>query len=484
MLHFRECLNKCQVEDLGYDGNIFTWSNGRDEHDFVECRLDRAAASEEWKTLFPFFKIKHLPRYKSDHNPILIEAYNTPKAQTEVSKRKKFRFEQMWCREEQFKEVMREAWGETKWKEDISGKIERCGEILQSWAYWNFGSIKKRKKELTDRLEELEAKNFTDEIKTEKKAVEAELDEVLAREETMWFQRSRALWLKEGDKNTKFFHSKASHRRSRNCIRRLEVDNGRVIQNKEEIAKELTSFFKNLFTAEETEVDQEVWDALKCKVTPEINKQLMEPFTSDEVVTALRQMHPSKAPGPDGMPPYFFQKFWHLCGKDVSKDILNILNNEGDPTYINQSHIILIPKVRNPTNPRDLRPISLANVVARIVSKTIANRLKKFLPSIISESQSAFIPGRIITDNAMTAFEIFHYIKNKTKGKKGWVALKLDMSKAYDRVEWNFLEIVMLKLGFDKSWVSLIMRIVRSVSYNLCVNDFISESFNPERGLR
>lgn len=123
-------------------------------------------------------------------------------------------------------------------------------------------------------------------------------------------------------------------------------------------------------------------------------------------------------------------------------------------------------------------------MVFRIITKTIANRVKYILNDVISKSQSAFIPGRAITDNAMAPFEIFHSMKQNKTGKKGILAMKFDMSKAYDRVEWSFLEAVMLKMGFNDNWVALIMQCVCTVSYFVMINGIPSTPFNQERGLR
>lgn len=101
----------------------------------------------------------------------------------------------------------------------------------------------------------------------------------------------------------------------------------------------------------------------------------------------------------------------------------------------NETHIVLIPKVKEPKRVNDFRPISLRNVVFRITSKIIANRLKKILPSIISDTQSAFVHGMLIIDNVLVALETMHHINGKKEGKKCEMALKLDMSKAYNRVE-------------------------------------------------
>ena len=116
--------------------------------------------------------------------------------------------------------------------------------------------------------------------------------------------------------------------------------------------------------------------------------------------------------------------------------------------------------------------------------KVLANRLKKILPQIISESQSAFVPGRLISDNILIAFETLHHMQHMKGGRQGYMALKLDMSKAYDKVEWEFLEKIMLKMGFHTRWVSIVMECVRTVSYSVLINGDPKGFFNPSRGLR
>ena len=175
----------------------------------------------------------------------------------------------------------------------------------------------------------------------------------------------------------------------------------------------------------------------------------MEPYTGDEVRT-LFQMHPSKAPGPDGMSPFFFQKFWSIVGHDVTSVILSALNSGRFLHKMNYNHIALVPKKNDPQSLGDFRPISLGNVISRLFSKVLANRLKQILPRVISDAQSAFIPERIIIDNTTIAFEVLHRMRNRRRGKDGQMAIKLDISKAYDWVEWQFLKKMMLRLGFDE----------------------------------
>ena len=146
-------------------------------------------------------------------------------------------------------------------------------------------------------------------------------------------------------------------------------------------------------------------------------------------------MHPSKSPGLDGMSPFFFQKYWHIVGRDVIEAVLSVLNSCHFLHKMNHTHIMLIPKKNNPKYLSEFRPISLSNVISRIYSKVLANRLKIILPNVISDAQSAFMPDRLITDNTTVAFEVLHRMSNRRRGKRGHMAVKLDISKAYDRVE-------------------------------------------------
>jgi hypothetical protein len=153
------------------------------------------------------------------------------------------------------------------------------------------------------------------------------------------------------------------------------------------------------------------------------------------------------------------------------------------PDIVNNTVLVLIPKVKNPQELSQFRPIALCNVLYKICSKVIANRLRLVLDDIISEEQSAFVPGRLITDNVLVAYESIHYLKRK-KGVTGACALKLDMAKAYDRVEWGYLRSIMLKLGFSERFVNLIMKCVESVNLSVRVNGHFSDMFSPTRGIR
>ena len=146
-------------------------------------------------------------------------------------------------------------------------------------------------------------------------------------------------------------------------------------------------------------------------------------------------MHPTKSPGSDGMSPMFFQKYWDVVGPQVIQSVIHILRTGIMPNGQNDTYICLILKVKSPQILFEYCPISLCNVIYKIVSKVLANRLKGVLPEVLSDTQSAFVPGRQITDNVLVAFDVMHCINQRRKGKEGLMAIKLDMTRAYDWVE-------------------------------------------------
>ena len=194
-------------------------------------------------------------------------------------------------------------------------------------------------------------------------------------------------------------------------------------------------------------------------------------------------MGPTKAPRPDGFPALFYQRHWEILKDDVCAAVKGFLLGSDIPYGFCDSVIVLIPKVNSPDVLSNFRPISLCNVIYKVASKVTANHLKPFLPEIISKQQSAFVSGRIITDNILIAYESLHTIR-KQKVKHPFFALKIDMTKAYDGVEWKYLKGVLLKLGFNAIWVDMVMRCINSVKYIVKVDGEFTEPFKSTRGIR
>ena len=179
----------------------------------------------------------------------------------------------------------------------------------------------------------------------------------------------------------------------------------------------IEGYYQRLFTTSNLTHMNEVLNSVERVVTDGMRHSLLVPYTEDEVHVALFQMHPSKSPGLDGMSLYFFQRFWPILGLDVTLAVLSVLHSGHCLRKMQHSHVVLIPKKLNSEYITEYRPISLGNVVARVVSKVIVNQVKTILPSIITDSQSAFVPNRLITDNTSVAYEMLHCMQNRRKGK-------------------------------------------------------------------
>jgi hypothetical protein len=170
-----------------------------------------------------------------------------------------------------------------------------------------------------------------------------------------------------------------------------------------------------------------------------MNDNLLALFSAEDVKKAAFSIGDLKAPGPDGLHAVFYKRFWSLCGDEITQEVLQAMESANIPEGWNDTMVVLIPKVDNPESISQYCPISLCNVIYKIILKMLAQRLKIILPEVISPMQSAFVPGQLITDDVLVAYESVHAIKNKRSGNIGACVVKLDMHKAYDRVEWVFL---------------------------------------------
>lgn len=275
-----------------------------------------------------------------------------------------------------------------------------------------------------------------------------ELDEVLHQEELLWYQKSRVDWIRDGDRNTTFFHLSTIARRWRNKINAIKNNAGVWVTDKNEVKASIVSFFSSLFTEEHIE-DNDGNNDLPRDIFPEFSlpdwEALMRPYSRTEIETVVKNMGALKAPGPDGFQALFFQKNWDMVSDNVYQLASNVLEGKGMSKRLNDTHIVLIPKVENPEFANQFRSISLCNVAYKIVTKTIVNRIKPMMPHLTACTQSSFVPGRQITDNIVIVQEVIHTMRNK-QGSKGFMAIKIDFEKAYDRLRWSFIQDTLLEI--------------------------------------
>ena len=155
-----------------------------------------------------------------------------------------------------------------------------------------------------------------------------------------------------------------------------------------------------------------------------------------------------KAPGLEGFQGVFYQTFWENIAGDVIDLVSSLIHGQDNPNKLNSTHIVLIPKVQNHETVSQFLPISLCNYSYKVLSKVLANRLKPFMPELISPMQNAFVSDKQIQDSIGIAHEVFHFLKVRKAKHRFELGIKLDKQKAYDRVEWDFLDAVMERMGF------------------------------------
>ncbi|KAL9690018.1 hypothetical protein QQ045_010411 [Rhodiola kirilowii] len=484
MRAFREAMTDCGLTDLGFEGSAFTFSNRRIGQKEIKARLDRMIANNEWRRIFPDAQVSHFSATSSDHSFLLLNCIRRERRRGN----KGFCFEPMWVSKEGFAEVVSDAWRDSAAAgTSLTDSLSKCGRALDKWNNEKFGRVGKRIRNLKAELEAVRRLDRDSETIAKEADLVQEIDEWRLREEILWRQRSRAEWLREGDRNTSFFHAKASQRRKSNLISKLQNKEGSWITQEEQMGELIKEYFTDIFSSSKgpQQVDQDcTYSCVQQKVTTEMAGKLCEPVSEMEVQAAVFQMAPSKAPGPDGFHAMFYQKLWTLLRAKVTETIHRVFENGMMEEGMNDTLIVLILKSRHPKKVEDFRPISLCNVSAKIVMKILANRLKDILPLIISETQSAFVPGRLISENILLAHEVSHYIKSRRSQRTGFFSIKTDMSKAYDRMEWSFLSQMLNRLGFPDRCTRLILECISSVRYKVKLNDRVIDLPPPERGLR
>ena len=217
------------------------------------------------------------------------------------------------------------------------------------------------------------------------------------------------------------------------------------------------------------------------KINQQQNAMLVGRFEEEEVRKAIWECGGDKSPGPDGLNFKFIKKFWKIIKPDLLRFLDEFYVNGIFPKGGNASFIALIPKVLDPQQLSEYRPISLIGCIYKIVSKILARRLKKVMPSIIDERQSAFIEGRHLLHGVLVANEVVEEAKRK---QKSCIVFKVDYEKAYDSVSWQFLIYMMRRMDFNPRWIMWIEGCLASASISILVNGSPTKEFSPSRGLR
>ena len=273
----------------------------------------------------------------------------------------------------------------------FSKRLQHVKYKLKRWNKQCFGYLHVQKAAAQTKLDQITRRirdhglNF--ELSEDESLAFKNLEEWEFREEIFWKQKSRIDWLQEGDRNTAFFHNSVKARRFGNTLSSLVLTDGTQISSCEGISRAAVNYFSDLFTREDPSAGPEQQDILDCiphLVSPEMNAILLSPILLPELEKVVFNMKKGKAPGPDGFPIEFFQEFWEIIKYDLLDVVQESYSNKQMLKSLNSTFLVLIPKKEGANQLEQFRPIALCNVVYKIITKVIAERLKPLLGSLIS----------------------------------------------------------------------------------------------------
>ncbi|KAF3775383.1 Transposon TX1 uncharacterized protein [Nymphaea thermarum] len=477
MSAFRSFVDEFGLFDVPSTNGTFTWSNNRNP--LILRRLDRIFLSPELFSAFPSSSLVLGPRHLSDHAPLLLTLLRGRPVIGHV----RFCFGLWWLRDDSFVATVPNWWARAvdgRWAAfRLSRKLHLIRKEAIAWKrfFWS-GKFSK----VADWDAEILSLQASDNISAVQSSrllcLQCLTQEWQIRESIHWQQRSRLGWLVQGDQNYRFFHLATSQRRRQTLLQSMNIG-GRVFLG-DDILSALSAHFREFYSKplrfRATLPDFHISPlSVSCAIS------LERPFLHQEIKNTVWALSSGKAPGIDGFPVEFFRTFWEVCSADVFAFCDEFASNSVFLKEFNQATCVLVPKRLNPTDVTHFRLISILGTPYKIIAKLLSLRLAPVLPSIINPFQVAFVKGRCLQDAVVLANEVVHSLYCLRLPS---FILKLDISKAFDSVSWEFLSNLLTRLAFGLSIRQWIMSLVTGAQLAVSFNEKQGDFFSLERGLR
>lgn len=421
----------------------------------------------------------------TDHNMITINVKTTEF----ISGKGTWKMNGSMLKEEQFTNTFKTFWKE--WKESISKHKDKL-------KWWELTKVKikelsiacskaretqrtKYENYVNSMIEKEENKTSVDTFKLNKLKEEQSI--LLSQKYEGAKIRSRVLLVEKDEKPTKYFYDKEKVRGKNKQWASIETEDGEIKRNLDEIIAEQVKFYSKLFKGEGINEDaaDELLQNVDAKISNKQKEECESLISEYECSNAIKTLKNNKSPGEDGILSEFYKIFW----EDIKKEFMIVIEYIQKHNLLSQSQyrgiITLLYKNGNRENIKNWRPITLMNIDYKIIAKIFGERLKKVLPTIIHADQRAFIEGRFISESIRLSQDLFEYAcLNNIEG----AVIALDQEKAYDRVEWQWLQKCLSKFGFGKKFLNWIMMLYKFGESAIKTNGYISKYFPISRSMR
>ncbi|PNY14484.1 cysteine-rich receptor-like protein kinase, partial [Trifolium pratense] len=453
MVEFDSFLTELQLEDCPIIGRNFTWFH---PNGVAMSRFDRVLISSVWSEMWPNPHVRVLSRDVSDHCPLVLK-YDASNWGP-----KPFRLNNFWLHNKKFKELVEKTWREhivSGWMGFIlKERFKGLKVTIKQWNQQVLGDSEEIKRKLILEIMTLDQKSEVTGLSQQEVAVRKnKFDDllcILKSIDAAIFQRSRSKWLKAGDANTAYFHSRVKMRRRRNGMVALLTLTGWA-EGPANVRAAAVNFFRTHFQS--VGWDRPTLDGLDfTQITADQNMDLVQPFTGVEIEDVVKAANGTKSPGPDGLVFAFIKSFWALMKYEVRIMFDQFHGNECLPKSLLSYFVTLIPKVNSPQALSEFRPISLLGCLYK---KKPCGR-----------------GGGLVAVN-----EIIDWAK---KNRESFLIFKVDFEKAYDSVDWGFLDYILRRFGFSDKWRAWMRACVCSGSMSALVNGSPTEEISIKRGLK
>lgn len=479
---FNECLDKCGLTDIRSTGSFWSWNNSSEGVGRITGRLDRLLGNPCWINNIPNSYYVYLNAATSDHSPLLLHLTTAT-----ASFPKPFRYFNYWAECQGYQEICKEAWGnefDGNHLYQVICKLKLTKAKLREWSKKGFSSPKDNIFRIREAMKVLQVALDLDPLSSElhvkEKELKKELELWLGIEESQMRQKSRELWLKLGDKNSKFFYASVKNRYNKNSISHIFDKDGKAATDILKLRDDAANFYYQLYNQDS------YWDffpelTVKRKLTSEAAAWLIRDVKDEEIKSTVFQLNPDKAPGPDGFNARFFQLHWDVIGTDICKAVNFFFKHKRLVREINHTFLTLVPKSTNANSLTDFRPIACCNLLYKVITKLLTNRLQMVINDLISLNQSAFLKGRQISDCSLLAHELVRDF-NKPMGSR--VCMKVDLKKAFDSVNREFIYYMLHCMGFPSTWIDWIRECISTPSFSVMVEGSPAGFFCSNRGIR